>query len=294
MKRIIISLTVVAILLVTTRSCKKGDVVSDFAANGTGTYLTLVSTNNITIDYSNLATTKVSITVKEYGDPLDKIVVYVTKGAVTLDRTKWKKVKEYTYAGETKLEVSATEIATALGIPVTALEPGATYSLYNQGVTKTGNIHDAANTNSAYQGLSAYNMALTWASVVVCPFVPTGFAGNFEVLEDGWGDYSAGEIVTVDSAFATYIKMTVYPSPAYGSVNRKQVRVDILPATGKATVTNQIYGDYPPSYIDMRLNTVGANNWVFSCAGTITLRMNHFGVTAAGNQGDYNLRLRKL
>jgi L-amino acid N-acyltransferase YncA len=105
MKRIIISLTVVAILLVTTRSCKKGDVVSDFAANGTGTYLTLVSTNNITIDYSNLATTKVSITVKEYGDPLDKIVVYVTKGAVTLDRTKWKKVKEYTYAGETKLEV---------------------------------------------------------------------------------------------------------------------------------------------------------------------------------------------
>lgn len=294
MQKIISSISIAAILLLAIASCKKGDVVSDFAANGTGTYLTLVKTNNVTIDYSNLASAKVSITVKEYGDPLDKIVVYVTKGGANLNRTAWKKVKEFPYSGETTLEVSATELATALGIAPAALETGATYTFYNQGVTKSGKIHDAANTNSAYQGLSAYNMALTWSAVVICPFNPANFPGDFEVLEDTWGDYSPGEIVTVDAATANSIMLTAYPSPAYGAVNRKAIKVDITPATGKASVTNQIYGDYPQfGIIDTRVNTVGANNWVFSCAGTITLRMNHNGSTAGGNQGDYTLRLRK-
>ncbi|MBC8032798.1 MAG: hypothetical protein H7Y03_01530, partial [Chitinophagaceae bacterium] len=92
MKQIIISLSIVTILLVTTRSCKKGDVVSDFAANGTGSYLTLVKSTNTIINYAERTTSEVSITVKEYGDPLEKIVVYTTKGGVSLDRTKWKKV----------------------------------------------------------------------------------------------------------------------------------------------------------------------------------------------------------
>lgn len=276
-------------------SCKKGDVVSDFSANGTGSYVTLVKINSNTIDYSNLSTSKVSITVKEYGEPLEKVVVYVTKGAISLNRANWKKVKEFPITGEATLDVTATEIAAALGIPPAGLETGATYTLYNQCVGKDGSIHDAANTNSSYQGLSAYNMALTWSGVIVCPFNPAGFAGTFRVEEDGWGDYSVGETVTVDSAFANYIKMTVFPSDFYGAVNRKQIKVDITPATGKATVTNQIYGDYPQFGIfDTRVNTVGANNWVFSCVGTITLRMNHNGTSGGGNQGDYNLRLKKL
>lgn len=295
MQKILSTITIALVLVFAIGSCKKGDVVSDFAANGTGTYLTLVKTNNITVDYSNLATAKVSITVKEYGDPLEKIVVYVTKGSTNLNRTAWKKVKEFPYSGETTLEVTATEMATALGIPPSGLETGATYTFYNQGVTKTGKIHDAANTNSAYQGLSAYNMALTWSAVVICPFNPTGFPGNFEVLEDTWGDYVAGEVVTVDAATANTITLTAYPSPAYGSVNRKAITVNITPATGKATVTNQVYGDYPQfGIINTTVNTVGANNWVFSCAGTVTLRMNHNGVTSGGNQGDYTLRLKKL
>jgi hypothetical protein len=275
-------------------ACKKGDVVSDFSANGTGAYVTLVKVNSNTIDYSNLSTSKVSVTVKEFGSPLEKIVVYVTKGGINLNRSTWKKVKEFPISGEATLDVTATEIATALGIPPAGLETGATYTLYNQCVSKDGKIHDAANTNSAYQGLSAYNMALTWSGVIVCPFNPAGFAGTFVVEEDTWADYSPGETVTVDSAFSNYIKMTVFPSDFYGAVNRKQIRVDITPSTGKATVTNQIYGDYPQfGLLGMRLNTVGSNNWVFSCVGTITLRMNHNGSVSGGNQGDYTLRLKK-
>lgn len=295
MRKISLIITVIGLFIVTIYACKKGEVVSDFTANGTGSYVTLVKVNSNTIDYSNLSTSKVGITVKEFGEPLEKVVVYVTKGAATLNRTNWKKVKEFPAAAEINLEVTATEIATALGIPPTGLETGATYTLYNQCVTKEGKIHDAANTNSAYQGLSAYNMALTWNGVIVCPFNPTGFAGNFEVVEDTWGDFSPGEVVTVDAAQANFITLTAYPSPFYGAVNRKAIKIDIVPASGKATVTNQIYGDYPQfGIVDTRVNTVGANNWVFSCVGTITLRMNHNGITQGGNQGDYTLRLRKL
>ena len=125
-----ISLYILAIVAVfVINSCKKGEVVSDPSSLGTGSYITLVKSNNTIIDFSNLATSKVSITVKEFGSPVDKIKVFVTKGTTSLDRAKWKLVKEFTYSGETNLEVSATEIAKALGIPPTGLETGATLSL---------------------------------------------------------------------------------------------------------------------------------------------------------------------
>lgn len=272
-------------------SCKKIDVVQDVNTLGKGSYVTLVKTNNTIIDYSNLSTSKVSITVKEYGSPVDKIKVYVTKGPTTLDRTKWKQVKEVPYSGETVLELTADEIAKGLGIPVTGLETGASYTLYNQVITKDGRSFDIANTNSEVAGNSNYNMALTWAAVVVCPFVSTGFGGNFEVIDDGWGDFNPGEIVTVSAVTSNSLTIMLYPAPGVG-VNRKAIKVDINPATGAATVASQVYGDYPQFGIANIANkTVGANNYVFSCVGTITLRLNH---TAGGsNFGDYTIRLKK-
>jgi len=285
-----ISLYILAIVAVfVTNSCKKGNVISDPSSLGIGSYITLVKTNNTIIDYSNLSTSKVSITVKEFGSPVDKIKVYVTKGTTSLDRAKWKLVKEFTYSGETILDVSAIDIAKALGIPPTGLETGATYTLYNQVITKDGRTFDIVNTYSEVAGNSNYNMVFTWAAVVVCPFVSTGFAGDFVVLEDGWADFSPGDIlkVTAGADPAKQIKITAYPNPAFGA-NRKDIVVDINPATGQATVALQAYGDYGGEVI--KTKTVGTNNYVFSCVGAITLRLNH---TGNGNYGDYNLRLKK-
>lgn len=292
MQRIILSLFAFALLA--GLACKKGDVVSDFESLGIGSYVTLVKTGNTRIDYSNLNTSEVSITVREKGTPVDKIKIYVTKGTATLDKANWKLVKEVPYAGDSVvLSVKATEIAAALGIPVTALETGATYTLYNQLITKEGKTHDIANTFSEFASLSAYNMALTWAAVVVCPFNATGFAGDFEVVQDGWGDFAPGEVVTVAAGpGANQISITAYPSPAYGSVNRKPIVVSIDPATGVATVASQVYGDYPSfGLTNVKVRTVGTNNYVFSCVGTIDLRLNH--TADQGNQGDYTLRLKK-
>lgn len=290
MKKIIISLAVVTILLVTTRSCKKGDVVSDFAANGTGTYLTLVKSTNTIIDYSQRNTSEVSITVKEYGNPVDKIVIYTTKGGVSLDRTKWKKVKEVPYTGETVLAVKATEIAAALGIPVDALETGASYSLYNQAVTKTGEIHDAANTNSAYQGLSTYNMALTWQAVVICPFTGN-MAGMYEVIQDDWADWSPGDIVEVmDGPAANQINLSkVWPNPIYGTIINPLV-VNIAPTTGAGTVTSGVaFGNYG-SY--NAVTGTGSTGYVFSCTGQVLMSI-RVTATGFGDQGSLKLILEK-
>jgi hypothetical protein len=276
-------------------SCKKDEIISDPASLAIGSYVTLVKSNNNIIDYSNLSASKVSIVVKEYGTPVDKIKLHVTKGTTTTDKSKWKLIKEVPYSGETLLEVSATEIAKALGIPVTGLEPGATYTIYNQLITKDNRTFDISNTFAEFAGLTAYNMALTWTAVIVCPFVSTGFAGNFQVTEDGWGDYSPGDVVTVTNGpGANQITLTLYPNPAAGGANGKPWVVAINPATGAATVASQPYGDYPAfgGYTNLKIKTAGTSNYVFSCVGTISLRLNHTG--DGGNFGDYNLKLKKI
>ena len=271
-------------------SCKKGEVVQDVKSLGTGTYLKLVTQGNTIIDYANLNTSTISQTVSKYGDAVKTVVTYVTKGNVTLDRTKWKKIKEYPYSDNLKMDIKATEIATALGIPPTSLETGATYSIYNQAVTEDGRIFDISNINGGFAGNPNYSMAFTWSAVVVCPYNPTGFAGNFKVEVDEWADYGVGEIVTVDATTANTLTMTVYPKPGVGT-NRQPIVVNINPTTGAATVASQVYGDYPGFDTNLKVKTVGVNNWVFTCVGTITLRLNH---TGAANWGDYTLRLKKI
>ena len=289
MKKILISILPVAIFLLV-YSCKKGEVVQDVKSLGTGTYLKLVTQGNTIIDYANLNTTMVSQTVTKYGDDIEKVKVYVTKGTTTLNKTNWKLIKELPYSDNLKIDVTATEIATALGIQPTDLETGATYTLYNQAITPDGRIFDIVNINGGFAGNPNYSMAFTWSSVVVCPFNPTGFPGDFRVELDEWADFSVGEIVTVDAATANSITMTVYPKPGIGT-NRKQIVVNINPTTGAATVASQIYGDYPGFDTNLKVKTVGTNNWIFSCVGTITLRLNH---TGAANWGDYTLRLKKI
>jgi hypothetical protein len=290
MQRIIKSFLIVALMAVAVYSCKKGDVVSDFAANGTGTYLTLVKSNNQIIDYSQRNTSEVSITVKEYGQAVDKIVIYTTKGTVSLDRSKWKKVKEVPYNGETTLAVKATEIAAALGISVDALETGATYSLYNQAVTKSGEIHDAANTNSAYQGLPAYNMALTWQAVVICPFTGN-MAGMYVVQQDDWADWAAGDIVEVmDGPGPNQINLSkVWPNPIYGTIVNPLV-VNVNAATGAATVTSGVtFGNYG-SY--NAVTGTGSSGYVFSCTGQVLVSI-RVTATGFGDQGSLKLYLKK-
>jgi hypothetical protein len=296
MKKIFLILSTLSVLFFA--SCKKdGGINGDVSELGTGSYVTKVAVGNGIIDYSNLAGSKVDVTVKEYGTSVDKIKIFVTKGAASTNKSLWKAVKEIPYSGETKLEVTATEIATALGIPVTGLETGATYTLYNQVISKDGQVHDIANMNSSMYGNPNYNALMTWQAVVVCPFNAAAWGGvgavfSARVLEDGWADYSPGDIISnIEITSATQLKFNAMWLT--DASDTRPVLVNIAATTGAATVARQIYGDYAAFGIaDISCASSGTNNWVFSCVNLITLTLNH--TAGSTNYGTYTLRLLKL
>ncbi len=274
------------------QSCEKKEVLGNFDSLGVGSYLTLEKANKVTLDYSQINNESVSITVKEFGSAIDKVIVYVTAGGATLNKANWKKIKEYTYTSGAPLDlvVRATEIATALGTTPSALNPGTAYTLYNQVITKDGKTYDAVNTVGALASNPNYRASTTWSANVVCPFVATGFPGNFVVREDEWADWGPGDVVTVTSATANSIALRAYPNPAYGSFIA-DITVNIAAATGIATVTNQTYGNYGPN---VAATTVGTSNFVFACTGTIDLRLNHHVPGApTSSYGTYWIRLTK-
>ncbi len=288
MKKIISILLITSLVL--TVGCKKGDVISDVKSLGTGSYVTLVKSTNLRIDYANISNSSVSITVKELGSPVDKIKVFVTKGGISTDITKWKAVKEVPYTGETVLTVKATEIATALGVQPVDIAPGGQYTLYNQVITKDGRTFDLTNTPSTFSGNSNYNMAMSWTAVVVCPFVGP-IAGNYTVIQDDWVDWPAGATVQVlDGPGANQVNLSkIWPNPAFGSPVSPFLVVNVDPATGTATIPTGNWGDYG-TYIASTLS--GSSGFVFSCTGDITLKV-HVNATGFGDQGFLALILKK-
>lgn len=290
MKKIFLISTIIAIPLLLLIGCKKGDVAGDFAAVGKGSYLTKVAIGNGIIDYSNLANSKVDVTVKEYGSPVEKIKIWVSKGVTTLDKAgSWKAIKEVPYSGDTKLEVSATEIAAALGIPVTDLSPGTSYTLYNEVFSKDGQVHDITNTGADFYGNPNYNMLMVWSATSVCPFTGN-MAGNYRVVKDDWVDWSPGDIVAVtDGPGANQVNISqVYPNPAYGSIINPLI-VNVAPATGAATITPGInWGDYG----GIASSGTGSSGFIFSCTGDIILKVR---ISYNGSDfGLFNLILKKL
>lgn len=291
MKRIL-SIILVAAAFIPISSCKKTEVISNVASLKVGSYLTLVQSINTNIDYGNLSTSTVSIKVKEYpgSSPVDIIKLYVKKGGIDANKANWKYIKDVPYSGETTLSVKATEIATALGLATPSLlEPGATYTIYNQIKTKDGGTYDASNTAAGFSGIAAYNMAMTWANVIVCPFVASAAVGTYKIIEDGW-DGATGDLVAVTATGSTATVTFLFPYA--DPPGKNPVNITVNAATGAATVAKQTYGSYGAAFQNFTCETTAAGNWFFSCSGAITLSLKH--VSGSGtNYGNYTIRLQK-
>jgi len=139
---------------------------------GQGSYLNLVKTNNTNLNSTD-ANSTVGMVVKEYGEPVESVNLYVSTTA-TLDKTKWKLIKNFPYASGSELTLAATttQIATALGITQASMNPGTTYYMYNEVVTKDGRKFSSANTSFVdLESQPGFNVALSWRATVVCPFI---------------------------------------------------------------------------------------------------------------------------
>lgn len=274
-------------------SCKKTEItnpLADFKNLGIGSYITKVSVLNLNLDY-NVATSKVGITIDQYGEDVDKVVLYVVVGANPTPSA-WKKIKTITFTG-TGTEVSATsqEVATALGVAVSALTPGNYYTFYNQVITKNGKTYDVSNTPGALESNSNYNAVFRWQAYVTCPFTG-GMTGNYKVLQDDWADWSVGDVVQVtDGPAANQINLSkVWPNPAYGSIVNPLL-VNVAPANGVAKVPLVTFGAYSPLTTAQGASAGDVAGYVFSCTGFITLTMKV--VYNGSNQGNLKLVLQK-
>jgi hypothetical protein len=281
------SILTLVLLITIFSACTKQEVVQDVNTLGVGSYVKLVKSNNLSIDATN-ASSSVSIDVQQYGSPQEKLVLYVSKGARTLDRTKWRKIKDVPNTGNVyNLTVTISELRAAF--TGSAIEPGDQYQIYNQCVTKDGRIFDIANTGTDFASLPGYSMAMSWTAVVVCPFIPSAATGTYRITEDPFdGPYgsigaTARVVATANSAVVTYLY------PMADNPGLAPVTLTINPQTGSVTISRQTYGSYGGSYNNMQVEGSG---FFFSCKGTINLTTTHR--FASGSiEGQYPIALVK-
>ena len=284
MRRIIATINLLAIIAVGA-SCATEDIPQDVNTLGVGSYVKLIEKNGGIIDATNPGASRATIRVSEYGKEQEKVVVYVSKGTRTTDRSKWKQVKEVpaTAAREYDIFVTGAEIVAAMGAPVA---PGEIYTLYNSCITKDGGRFDFGNINGEVAGNPNYNMALTWQATVVCPFIAGDAAGTYTIVADNW-DGAVGETADVTSTANSATVTYMFPYAAPPGVNPVVITVD--PATGAAVVAKQTYGSYGTGFENFTAQGAG---FFFSCTGFIDLSLQH--VSGGGtNYGTYVLRMQK-
>ena len=126
MKKIIKYCCIFALIILA--SCKKTEdlnPLADVANLGIGSYITLAETVNLNLSYG-VPSSEVSIKVDEYtgGGKVATIDLFVVEGS-NGDPAAWKKIKSVPYTGAgTVLSATSQDVATALGIEVSALAAG--------------------------------------------------------------------------------------------------------------------------------------------------------------------------
>jgi hypothetical protein len=284
MRKIILPFLVSAFVMM---SCEKTKLASDVSNYTIGSYLKLVEAENLLLDASAPAASTVSVIAKPIGSALEKINIYVVAGGPDGDKTKWKPVKSVPVTDTVvTLGVNGTELAAALGIPITDIEPGSQFTFYNETVTTDGRKYDVTNTEDDLEGQPAFQSVFNWTATVVCPFT-NNFSGDYTIVLDEWDGNNGGDVTVVPGPGANEITLK---TPFPFSANAKDVVISIDPVTGAATVAKQVYGDYP-GFPDLSVTTSGANNFVFSCTETIDLLFNH--TSPAGNFGNFRLVISK-
>ena len=269
-------------------SCKKP---KDFYEElGQGAYLTLVQQNNGLLNAVDVNST-VGQKVSSYGEPVESINLYVSATA-TVDKTKWKLIKNIPFAGETTVSATNAQIATALGLTPGALSPGSVFHLYNEAVLKDGRKFSSYNTSDIdLENQAPFNIAFHFTATVVCPYNPATIAGTYTVVKDDWQDWNVNDLVEVKAgAGQNQIDLSqVWPNPAFATVVTP-LTITVDPVSGTATIpANVTFGNYGAYNA---VTSTGNTGFVFSCTGQISIRV-HILAPPFGDQGFFQLILQK-
>lgn len=256
---------------------------------GKGAYLTMVSSS--TLLNGTDANSTINLVVNSVGAPVESVNVFVAATA-TLDKTKWKFIKNVPFSGQTNISVSNSDVAKALGLTAGNLPPGTVYNLYNEVVTKDGMKYSSATTSAPdLENQPAFNTAMKWTATIICPYNASAIAGSYKVVRDDWQDWTPGDIVTVAAGpAANQVDISsVWPNPSFGAIVTP-LRFTVNPTTGVVTVPDNItFGDYGAF---KAITKAGSGGFVFSCTGIINIRV-RIDAPPFGDQGFSTLILQK-
>jgi len=205
------------------------------------------------------------------------------------DKTNVKVLKTDVTTFPTEVTVTGTQLATLFGAPIVL---GDKFDIGVDVTTSNGAKFEAFPVvgNSYAAGIAAQPGASTFVRYeAVCQYDPLAFQGQFEVVTDEWGDYSAGMNVTLTMIDATHFSFK------YLAADAKPIIVTVNPNTNAVSVAKQVYGTgYPPGwpYGDISAESVASvENFVAPCAGTFSVILKH--TVAAGSFGEYKIVLKK-
>ena len=127
----------------------------------------------------------------------------------------------------------------------------------------------------------------------ICKFIPSEYAGNFKVTEDGWNDFGVGTIVPVTVVNDHQLS---FKSPVSGA----SIIVDVNVITNETSIAKQAYGDYKAAGIDptwpygvASVETVNSlNNFVAPCDLILSLQTKYS--VSAGSFPDQTLSMQKV
>jgi hypothetical protein len=220
--------------------------------------------------------------------PPQKFDVVIMKNG---DKASVKTFKENITTFPITVEITGAQLATLFG---TAVVVGDKFDVGIDVTTKEGQKFEAFplvgnGVGSGVNSLPGASTAIRYEAV--CNYNPDIYQGNFEVVEDEWADYKAGDIVVLTKIDDTHFSFE-YPTP----LNRQPIVVTVNPITNSVSVNKQVYGSYgnPPTwpYGDLSVESVASNdNFVAPCEQVFSVVLKH--TVSAGSFGNNKIVLRK-
>lgn len=215
----------------------------------------------------------------------------------------------FSYSLPAKIEISFASLATALGVPVTDITYGDSFNLIAKVTTKDGrvfggvipatdgsipkegalpNVNPINNTTTDVLN-GNFKQALSFSFTVACPsFDQASMYGTYTIDDVDFVEYSD----RTPPGFT--VQCVAGPRPnSLKFINFTNIGTDLIvdvnPAT--QTVTSAKVGMYNNFYIYGLCFGEGTSGLVFSCNGTILLKMQY--TVAAGSFGTYDFVLNK-
>ena len=276
MKKFINRFFLVGLVLLTIASCKKNNLVIDqdpLIVPEAARFLMVPTASN---NYYNYNILEIPAPGSVFNLPVGITTVSNVDRKVMFAITSNRAVQGVQYTAPTELTIKA-------GKTIDTLKIQGLFAGYPTGRLDTLKIKITS--GSGFVNKNAYQDSVMLIMKKTCPIVVADFAGDFEVLDDEWQDYFAGDIVPLTVSGDTIMFK-------YAAGNAQPIKLLVNKTNGVVTVAKQVYGNYGPDAFSAQSLAGSADNFVNPCDKIVSVRLTH--TVAAGSYGSFTIRFKKL